>query len=218
MPLNGYDIEYSYMQCRVTLAPSLVPSEPANRLCAYIWTHQYRHLSPSTSFVLDDSTGRAVGYCIGCPDIEDFVARYDDYVTSILDPATDIQRPADLQNRVPWIDPATGEVSETALAQTAYNPHWLLIDGREESLKAGYKATMHIDILPEWQGKGWGRVLIEKLFESVAAHKVEGRRGIILGIAGDNAKVVKFYEKMGLRVLEKEGWKEGDGIRMVKDL
>jgi ribosomal protein S18 acetylase RimI-like enzyme len=77
---------------------------------------------------------------------------------------------------------------------------------------------MHIDILPEWQGSGWGRKLIESLFESVKKQPVEGRKGLWLGIAGDNAKVVKFYERMGLTVWPKEGWKEGDGIRMTKDL
>ena len=206
------------LQCRVTLAPSLVPSEPANRLCAYIWTHQYRVLSPSTCWVLDDGTGTAVGYCIGCPDLDDFCDRYDEYVTSVLDPASDITRPDDLTNRAPWIDPATGQVSETALSQQAYNPQWLVLDGTEDLRAAGYKATMHIDILPEWQGKGWGRKLIDNLFESVQKKPVEGRKGLWLGIAGDNAKVVHFYEKMGLRVWPKEGWKEGDGIRMVKDL
>lgn len=206
------------LQCRVTLAPSLVPSEPANRLCAYIWTHQYRVLSPSTCWVLDDGQGTAVGYCIGCPDIDDFCARYDTYVTEILDPSPDITRPDDLTNRAPWIDPATGQVNETALAQQAYNPRWLNVEGNEDVINAGYRATMHIDILPEWQGKGWGRKLIDALFDSVRAHPVEGRKGLWLGIAGDNAKVVEFYERMGLRVWPQDGWKPGDGIKMVKDL
>lgn len=175
-------------------------------------------LSPSTCWVLDDGSGRAVGYCIGCPDVDDFCSRYGTYVDEVLEPATDISRPDDLTNRAPWIDPATGEVSETAMAQQAYNPQWLMVEGNEEVMRAGYKAVMHIDILPEWQGKGWGRKLIDRLFESIKAQPVEGSKGLFLGIAGDNAKVVQFYEKMGLRVWPEDGWKPGDGIRMVKDL
>jgi hypothetical protein len=163
--------------------------------------------------VLDDGNGTAVGYCIGCPDVPSFVERYDSYITNVLDPSPVIQRPSNLTTRVPWLDPSTNLVSETALSQLAYNPQFLVIDGNEDVL-AEHKGTMHIDLLPEWQGKGWGRQLIEKFFASA---KAEGCEGVWIGVAGDNSKVVAFYEKMGYRLWEREGKKAGS-ITMVKRL
>lgn len=73
--------------------------------------------------------------------------------------------------------------------------------------------------------EGDGRRLIEAFVESLKA-PAEGEegpprgkpygKGIVIGIAGDNAKVVPFYEKCGFR-LEPSFEKHG-GIWMVRDL
>jgi ribosomal protein S18 acetylase RimI-like enzyme len=180
--------------------------------------------------VLDDGSGRAVGYCIGCPDVGTFMSRYDDYATSVLDTSDEVSRPADVTTaREPWADPDTGEVSGTCLSQMAYNPTWLLLDGNED-VTGEYGATMHVDLLEGWQGQGWGRRLVERFFESVREAAAgaattaavstgeEGKaavgRGIWIGVAQENDKVVPFYERLGFRVK-----REGNGsICMVKDL
>lgn len=200
-------------KCRATLPPSLSASEPATRLAPYIWTHQYTLLSPSTCFVVDDGAGRAVGYCIGCPDIPAFCAAYPRYVTEVLEGRGaangDIRlRPAgeDLQTRAPWIDRDTGRVSELALSQLAFSARWLLVDGHEDLLEEGYRGTLHIDLVDEFQGQGWGRKLLEALVGSMKDVEGEGEksRGIWLGVGGENDKVVPFYEKLGFRVKERE--------------
>ena len=204
----------SHLQCRDTLASSLVGSEPAERLAPYLWTHQYTHLSPSTCFVLDDGQGRAVGYCIGTPDIDTFMASYQSYVEKVLEPSSEITRPADITTgRELWTLP-DGTVNETCLAQTAYNPTWLVMGGNEDVYAAGYQATMHIDILEPWQGGGWGRKLIEALIEAVGREKREGTRGLWIGAAKENRKVIPFYERMGFRM-----WEDSvNGLRMVRDI
>ncbi|PTB69167.1 hypothetical protein BBK36DRAFT_48973 [Trichoderma citrinoviride] len=187
--------------CRETLNPALASSVPGRRLAPYVWTHQYTHLSPSTCFVLDDGAGRPVGYCIGCPDIPAFVAAYDSYTTEVLDNSPDVTRPQDLEAKEPLFL-ADGSVNEVVLERLAYNPHLLLVDGNDDLL-AEYKATMHIDLLPEVQGKGWGRKLIEAFVGSVRHVKMADgseSRGIWIGVAGDNGKVVPFYEKLGFRI------------------
>lgn len=145
----------------------------------------------------------------------DFIARYHDYVAGVLEASpTEVQRPADVSNvREPWMDPDTGEVNGTCLTQMAYNPKWLLLDGNDD-VTGTYGATMHIDLLEEWQAKGWGRQLIERFAESVKAAMPKGSKGIWIGVAGENRKVVPFYEKMGF-TLKREG---GGSICMVKDL
>lgn len=118
-----------------------------------------------------------------------------------------------LESRAPWVDPDTGRVSELALSQLAFSPKWLLLEGNEDLLGEGYKATLHIDLLDEWQGKGWGRKLIEKVVDGVKG--TEGPKGIWLGVAGENSKVVKFYERMGFKL--KDRAKDTTSITMVRD-
>lgn len=206
------------IKCRETLAPSLTHSKDAWRLGPYLWTHQYTHLSPSTCFVLDDGTGRAVGYCIGCPDIDAFIAAYDGYRTDVLDPSPEIEKPVDVaQTREPWTLP-DGSINGVSMAQQAYNPSWLLVEGNEDVMRQGYRATMHIDLLEGWRAGGWGRKLIEHFVAAVRAARTPGEagfRGIWIGIAADNAQVVKFYEKVGYRLVQSS---PGGGPRMVMDL
>ncbi|KND90616.1 hypothetical protein TOPH_04673 [Tolypocladium ophioglossoides CBS 100239] len=217
-PYKPSDSEAMAHICRATLPPSLEASEPARRLAPYVWTHQYTHLSPATCFVLDAGDGTPVGYCIGCPDVPAFCAAYAAYTTAVLDPSPDVRRPpahCDPAVKAPWL--VDGLVSETALAQMAYFPQWLLLDGNEDLLCA-YKATMHIDLLDEWQRRGWGRKLIETFVASVRDMRMQDgsdSRGIWLGVAGDNAKVVPFYQKVGFKV--KERAVKTSSITMVRD-
>ena len=226
-------------KCQATLPPSLNTSPAAIRLCAYLWTHQYTHLSPSTCFVLDDGTGRAVGYCIGFPDVDAFVASYDDYVTGVLDQTPDevISRPENMSTAEPWVVPieddddgiaarevkgkattttttTTTTVNGTRLAQMAYSADWLVVSENKVVLADGYRAQMHIDLLEPWQGKGWGRKLVETFAASLKGKRSEGCKGIFLGIAPDNTKVVPFYQKCGFELYD-----QGNGsVCMVRRL
>ncbi|KFA65333.1 hypothetical protein S40285_10028 [Stachybotrys chlorohalonatus IBT 40285] len=209
-PYQASDFDATAHICRATLPPSLQGSEPARRLAPYLWTHQYTYLSPSTCFVLDDGAGTAVGYCVGCPDIASFSEAYPRYTAAILDPSPEISRPMDMESKHPWaID---GEINEACLGQLAYSAEWLLLREDGDLVEEGYKATMHVDLLEGWQGKGWGRKLIERFVESV---RRDGSKGIWIGVAAENGKVVKFYEKLGFRVKEREG--KTETICMVRE-
>ncbi|VUC37868.1 unnamed protein product [Clonostachys rosea] len=76
---------------------------------------------------------------------------------------------------------------------------------------------MHVDLLEPWQGKGWGRKLVERFVEEVRVQREGGCKGIGIGVASSNRKVVAFYEKLGFREWEEKD-PEASGIRMVKDL
>lgn len=126
---------------------------------------------------------------------------------------------ADDEERAPWIDRDTGRVSELALSQLAFSARRLLLDGHEDLLREGYRATLHIDLLEAHQGRGWGRKLLEALMESMRQARQqdeeEKSRGIWLGVGGENSKVVPFYEKLGFRVKEREV--KTSTIIMVRD-
>ncbi|KAI0912647.1 hypothetical protein F4823DRAFT_580631 [Ustulina deusta] len=213
--------------CIATLPPTLASSPAAAKLSPYLWTHPYTFLSPPTCHVLDDGTGTAVGYCIGCPDVHAFVADYERYVTAIL--SRDVEAPG-LGGREPWVEAipdssatsaggeraaAATQINPRALAQNAYRADWMLLEGREAVVRR-WRATMHIDLLPAWQGLGWGRQLIERFVASVASSEQDYGEGEHIGVAGENSKVVAFYEKVGFRVVE-GGESEGN-IVMVRDI
>ena len=139
------------------------------------------------------------------------VAAYPRYVETILEPSAEIIRPANLTQLEAWslrdANGEEGEVNTAALAQLAFHPGWLLTAGREDVV-ARWHATMHIDLLEGFQGQGWGKKLIGIFVESVKREGGFGE-GIHIGIAGENSKVVWFYEKLGFELLERAG--EGAG-------
>ncbi|KAL3956222.1 hypothetical protein ACCO45_009068 [Purpureocillium lilacinum] len=190
-PYKPSDFEAMAHICRDTMPPSLQASEPARRVGPYLWTHPFTHLSPQTCFVLDSGSGSdPVGYCIV----------------------------GGSGTKAPWLLD-DGQINETALAQMAYQAEWLLLNGQEDLMEEGYKATMHIDLLDEWQGKGWGRKLIEAFVESVkvARQQQDGSvsRGIWIGVAADNSKVVPFYQKQGFKIKERR--KQSKSTTMVRE-
>ncbi len=62
-----------------------------------------------------------------------------------------------------------------------------------------YPAHLHIDLLPELQGQGWGRRLIEALRDRLRA---AGVPGVHLVAAGTNAGAIAFYERLGFTRLD----------------
>ncbi|TRX89169.1 hypothetical protein FHL15_009982 [Xylaria flabelliformis] len=218
--------------CIATLPPTLAASPAAARLSPYLWTHPYTFLSPSTCHILDDGTGKAVGYC----NVHAFVANYGRYITSVLLSHSITAPEPDFTIRAPWMvvskkksainaekyarrrqddvpndddDDDEIVVNPLALAQNAYRPDWMLLEGKE-AMTARWRATMHIDLLP------WGRQLIDRFVSSVKSSGQDYGEGEHIGVAGENSKVVPFYERMGFRVIE-GGEREGN-IWMVRDI
>ena len=184
----------------------------------------------------DDSLVSLSRYVIGCPDVFAFADAYPRYIEEVLGRGagrTDVPAPEQLNAQAPWFVPGTeavdprpgqplGVVNEEALAQLAYSPRWLLLEGVEgrAEMVARYRATMHIDLLRPFQGLGWGRRMIEVFAESVReavrTGKGDAGSGIAIGVAGENDTVVPFYERVGFRVYE-GGEREGN-VWMVRDL
>ncbi|TQN66989.1 hypothetical protein CSHISOI_08460 [Colletotrichum shisoi] len=210
-PYKASDFAATGHICRATLPPSLERSEAATRTAPYIWTHQFTLLSPETCHILDDGQGTAVGYCIGCANVNDLADAYPRYVAEVLEMSPELagRKPESLETKAPWTLPGTGEVNEEALLQQAFNPTWLVLDEERRDLWGAWRATMHIDLLGPRQGKGWGRKLVESFVESLRGadrRRGDGGRerlygkGVHIGVGGENDKVVPFYEKLGFRV------------------
>jgi ribosomal protein S18 acetylase RimI-like enzyme len=66
-----------------------------------------------------------------------------------------------------------------------------------------YPAHIHIDLLPEIQGRGAGSALIETLLASL---RKQGCPGLHLGVSRRNTGALAFYAKTGFTRLEEHDW------------
>ncbi len=73
------------------------------------------------------------------------------------------------------------------------------------------EAHLHIDILPEYQGKGYGSMLLDSLKNHLKSKKING---VMLVVSNDNKGAIKFYKKNNF----KSFLNFGKGILMVCDL
>ncbi|KAJ4356997.1 hypothetical protein N0V95_002869 [Ascochyta clinopodiicola] len=173
----------------ITIEPKL-DWEPTRTIGSYLWYRAYVSLTPSTCFVLDDGSGRAVGYCIGTADTASFAQRWREEFAPSVD-----------SNIVPKPEIRTADLlmekEETkGFRHALHHAECSALQVWPEEL-AKYPAHMHIDILPEFQRKGWGSVLIDTLFEAV---KSKGASGIHLDMVRWNTIGRSFYEKIGFKV------------------
>ena len=75
-----------------------------------------------------------------------------------------------------------------------------------------YPAHLHIDLLPECQGQGYGRKLIETLIDHL---KGSGIHGLMLHVSMENEGARAFYAKCGFKVLRQTKHDVLMGIEMI---
>ena len=135
----------------------------------------YLFLEPAFAFVLDDGQ-RAVGYVIGTPDTAAFARAYRARWMPHL--AGRYQVPP---------DPPTSQ--EEAMIALHYQPERLVVPGLEE-----YPAHLHIDLLPPWQGRGFGRRMMTAFLSGLRA---AGATRVHLGMSPANTAARAFYDRLG---------------------
>jgi ribosomal protein S18 acetylase RimI-like enzyme len=140
-----------------------------------IFAAPYVHLEPELAFVLDDG-GDAVGYVIGTADTPRFVQAY----------------------RERWIPRLAGRYTEPVGAPATpdeemlwchYNPERMIVPE-----VADYPAHLHIDLLPDYQGAGHGRALMERMYAALAA---AGAPALHVCMVTANVGARAFYDRLG---------------------
>ncbi|MFB7422263.1 GNAT family N-acetyltransferase [Streptomyces hydrogenans] len=154
---------------------------PDPELMPTIFAYPYVELEPEYAFVLDDGAGRAVGYVLGVPDTAGFVKRF-----------RDAWLPG-VEGRFPAPE-ADGGTAADMMAGLLHTPERMV---RAEL--AAYPAHLHIDLLPEWQGRGYGRALMDAL---LAALREGGVASVHLCMVRANTGARAFYDRLGFRQLE----------------
>ena len=147
-----------------------------DRLMGDIFAAPYVTLEPEHAHVLDDGSGIAVGYVLGTADTETFARRYRDEWL----PATADRYP------VPADPPVTPSDMMLGLH---LHPERMIVPEL-----AAYPAHLHIDLLPEWQGKGFGRGLMRAFLAGVHA---AGAPRVHLGMVPTNTAARAFYDRLG---------------------
>ena len=175
------------------------PSGTVLHYGSFLWCRPFLVLSPDTCFVLDDGTGRAIGYCIGVPDTRRFC---EDWKHTFL-PSINLHRD----------DPLAVSDQEKKLLKSVFDPESNFSHDLPELLDE-YPGHLHIDLLPEAQGRGWGPKMLERLFESL---REKGCKGVHLGRVGTNEAAGRFYERIGLGRYPKvlDGGKSGELGRSI---
>lgn len=139
--------------------------------------------------VLHVDDGRLTGYVIGVADTRDFVAWWE----RAWGPGFAARHPE------PGTPPSGREprFSEPALLDAGKDPGRMVRGITDEELDR-YPAHLHIDLLPENQGRGLGRALLDTLRAALAERRVPG---VHLGMDPSNTRARAFYDRYGFHEL-----------------
>ncbi|MFD5864548.1 GNAT family N-acetyltransferase [Agromyces sp. NPDC127015] len=143
----------------------------------------YVEYAPELTFVVADEQ-RAAGYVMAVADTADFV----EWWRREWAPGFAARHPV----AAPPTEHAPA-FTEAALIDAGVHPERMLIPELDR-----YPAHLHIDLLPELQGQGWGRRLIDTVRGALAER---GVAALHLGLAAENTGARAFYDRLGFHEL-----------------
>lgn len=156
-----------------------------DRIWAEIFVLPYVARHPDLAFVVVSDDGRVVGYIVGTPDTDQF----EEWFRTRWWPEREARWPAPATPPVAASAPAPAQSRQDGILTYAYARR-----PGAEPYAADYPAHLHIDLLPETQGAGWGRRLIDAF---VAELQARGVAGVHLGADLGNAGALAFYPRVG---------------------
>lgn len=155
----------------------------------FVLPYVARH--PDAAFVVATDDGRVAGYAVAAPDTRAFAEWF----------------------RTEWW-PAHGARFARPGATAREREILGYADRRSgagEAYAEEYPAHLHIDLLPELQGQGWGRRLIA---EVIAALRAQGVPALHLVATAENAGALVFYDRVGFHRLPSEPGSQAFGTRL----
>ncbi|KIV82103.1 hypothetical protein PV11_04234 [Exophiala sideris] len=172
---------------RETAAPDLIKAgDPVLHYASFLWCRPYLMLEPATCYVVDDGEGLAVGYILGGPDTPTFVEKYkQEYIPYLK--SQGLEKPGPDES-IEWKDNLSN-----ALRRLMFNPDGMLHQEFPQLMEL-WPAHLHIDVLPEYQKHGYGRLLIETFCRTA---QKQGAKGVHLLMAASNEEAGKFYTRIG---------------------
>jgi ribosomal protein S18 acetylase RimI-like enzyme len=154
---------------------------PDPELMPALFAAPYAYLEPELAFVLDDGSGQAVGYILGTADTRQFV----DAFRKVWLPLITERFPR------PEGTPGTPVEEMTALL---HRPERMILPELD-----GHPAHLHIDLLPPWQRKGYGRELMGTFLDALHS---KGVPAVHLSMLVANTPARAFYDRLGFHEIE----------------
>jgi ribosomal protein S18 acetylase RimI-like enzyme len=162
-------------------------------LWADVFVLPYVARHPDLAFVVEADDGRVVGYVVGAADTREF----EEWFRTRWWPLRSDR----------WPRPSAPRSRQDGIVAYAY--------GRgpgTEPYGDEFPAHLHIDLLPEAQGQGLGRRLIDTL---VAELRRQGVSGLHLVASSDNAGAIAFYPRVGFEALPSHEGVQAFGMRLA---
>ncbi|MFC9625364.1 GNAT family N-acetyltransferase [Streptomyces sp. NPDC056930] len=149
---------------------------PDRELMPSIFAAPYACLEPDLAFVIDDGTGQAVGYILGTANTAQFAEAFrGKWLPSV-------------EKRFPALVGPPRTPSEEMIA-LLHDPERMILPEL-----AAHPAHLHIDLLPAWQRKGYGRALMRTFLAALPAKGVEA---VHLSMLTANTPARAFYDRLG---------------------
>ncbi|MEV4775630.1 GNAT family N-acetyltransferase [Microbacterium sp. LWH12-1.2] len=156
-----------------------------------VYAVPYVERHPDLAWVVEAEDGRAIGYIVATDDTDAFARWFRDEWWPQR--AQRYPRPGEVITR------------EDRMVESAYSR------APGDDVHAGdYPAHLHIDLLPETQGQGLGRLLVETLFAEL---RRRGVTGLHLGMDPNNTGAAAFYERLGMERLPEGPGAQSYGVR-----
>jgi ribosomal protein S18 acetylase RimI-like enzyme len=150
-----------------------------------IFVGPYLAFERQLAVILEDGLG-ICGYALGAPDSRAFYARFEkewrpDLCARFPEPQGDPRGWTDVQQVHYWY----------------HHPDYFCPEPYDR-----YPSHVHIDLLPRAQGRGYGRLMLERVLGALAGR---GSPGTHLGVSARNTRAQGFYERLGFRELTRVG-------------
>lgn len=155
--------------CRMTAGEGARRDEHRGKIVAKTYSTYYIEHDCDSCFVLADEKNTAVGYILCAPEASRFKRIY-------------------LKEYVPQIRALSRRDGREAF----FIPFSYMLFSKK------YPAHLHINLMPDFQGAGYGSVLMRELFEHLKNKNVPG---VMLEVDSYNTGAVAFYKKHGFKVL-----------------
>lgn len=162
-------------------------------LWADVFALPYVTRHPDLAFVVEAPDGRVVGYVLGAEDTDAF----EDWFATEWWPTIARRHPR----------PEVERTRQDGTLIYAYARR----AGAEPYAGMGYPAHLHIDLLPEAQGQGLGRRLIETLLDEL---RRRGVPGLHLAASDKNLGALAFYDRIGLTRLPSHEGVQAFGVTL----
>lgn len=132
-----------------------------------------------------------MGYILAAPCTAAFADAYPAYLAQL--PASLATPPPPCASSASASDASDASALQAKLLRALHDPAALLHSAFPALLR-DYPAHMHVDILADFQGQGWGARLLAALEERLRGM---GVRGLHLGMDGKNKGAERFYRRAG---------------------